>query len=162
YEINNYAAFYNLNQRQKIALLPYYLEGSASTWWESIRTADNVPLTWAGTENKIKEEFLPRNYINRLRTQLYNLKQTHSVASYSSAFRQILLCLPKMEESLVVHLYIQGLKNATKLEVEMKDPETLNEAEVQALRVDDVRFGKTNMKQTPRPNKPNGNLNNIN
>ena len=140
YDFDNYATFHTLRYQQRVALVPFYLSGSAATWWAARRAADEIPLTWNGITDIFKEEFLSKNYVNRLRTKLYNLKQTTSVAAYSIAFRQLLLNLPAMADDLVLHLYIQGLKPATRLEVEMKEPVDLNTAEVQALRVDDIRF----------------------
>jgi len=40
-----------------------------------------------------------------------------------------------MDPVTVLHLYIQGLKQTMRLDVEMKEPETLNNTEVQALHV---------------------------
>jgi hypothetical protein len=148
-DMNNYSRFYNLTDPQKIALVPYYLDETAAQWWEGIQEADEIPLAWAGVEDLFRAEFLPKNYISRLRTQLANLRQSTTVAAYSAAFRKTLLSLPRMEPEIVLHLYIQGLKPATRLEVEMKEPETLNDAEVQALRVDDIRFGRN-----PQPQRP--------
>ena len=171
YEITNYATFHGITEAQTIALIPFYLEGTAASWWAAKRVAREIPLTWAAVETMFNAEFLPQNYVNRLRTRLYNLRQNTSVAAYSATFRQIILNLPAMDQGLLVHLYLQGLKPQTRLEVELCAPETLNEAEVQALRVDDIMFAKTNrptfpgkpnFPNVPRPGKPNGNpLNNL-
>ena len=156
-EMSNYASFHGLTPPQRIAIVPFYLSGPAATWWTALRANDEVPLGWGGVEDAFKKEFLPKNHISRLRTQLTDLKQTTSVAAYSAAFRQILLSLPKMDPDWVLHLYIQGLKTETRLDVEQKDPESLNDAEAHALRVDDIRFSHPNRQQNP--GQRNGNKN---
>ena len=82
------------------------------------------------------------------------------MAAYSTAFRKILLNIPKMNSEVVLHLYIQGLKPTTRLDVESKEPKTLNEAEAQALRVDDIRFGKLAQRLGPKPTQPDRRNNN--
>ena len=54
-----------------------------------------------------------------------------------------------MDTSALVHRYIEGLKPATKLEVQMCDLQTLNKAEVQALHMDDIHFLKNTTSLIP-------------
>ena len=160
YEYNNYAAFHALSDRRKITMIPYFLLGSAATWWASLQNNREVPATWEAVENLIKTEFLPLNYINRLRSQLFTLRQTTSVANYSSTFRRLLINLPSMDKDVMLHLYVAGLKQETRLAVEMQEPTTLNEAERHALKVDDIRYGKQNYpdKKPNPPGNKNGNV----
>jgi hypothetical protein len=155
FDFNNYTEFHQFTDAQKVAYVPQYLEGPASDWWDRLRRTNTIPGTFAEVETSMRNMFLPQNYISRLRSKLYQLKQITSVEVYAKAFREILLELPDMPEEEVTHLFMQGLKRETRLEVEMRNPADLNEAEMQALRVDDIRFAKAS---TPRPLPPRPNV----
>jgi Ty3 transposon capsid-like protein/Zinc knuckle len=157
-EMDNYATFHGLTNGQRLAIVPFYLTGPAARWW--VEAKDDMPLGWGGVEDAFKKTFLPKNHIQRLRNQLSQLKQTGSVAAYSSLFRQLILSLPKFDPDWVLHMYIQGLKDMTRLEVEQKEPATLADAEAIALRVDDIRFAPKANKPTT-PGQRNGNRTNL-
>ena len=154
YDYTNYTAFHNIPEGQKILLLPYYLEGPAADWWSRRRANAEIPNTWAGVEHAIRAEFLPQNHENRIRRQWTSLRQITSVAAYSAEFRKLLLSLPPMDNAIVLHQYVEGLKPQTRLEVEMSNPRTLNEAEVQALRVDDILFSRMKRQNPQNPKDP--------
>jgi Ty3 transposon capsid-like protein/Zinc knuckle len=155
YEFNNYATFHALNDAQKLAMVPYYLEGAASTWWISARNLLNPPRSWQEAEERLKKEFQPANHIKNLNAQILTIRQTTSVAAYSQAFHSILVNLPDFPESLALQIYIAGLKPDTRTAVDMQNPADIAEAEQLANRFDEIRFNtKTHLdtkKPTPRP-----------
>ena len=63
-----------------------------------------------------------------------------SVAHYAAEFHRILMYLPTVTEEDVVDRFCQGLKPKIALQVEIQGPPTLAEAEMAALRVDDIMW----------------------
>jgi hypothetical protein len=155
YEINNYSAFFEFTDAKKLVLITYYLEGTAAAWWTQKCLSETIPATWVLFETQLRDEFLPKNHVKLTRTKLHNLRQVTSVASYSAAFRRLLLNLPTIDEATMVHHFINGLKPMTQLHVELHDPQTLNAAELLALKVDDIQF--TRQRESGKPNPPRHN-----
>ena len=90
---------------------------------------------------------MPKNAQRNLRSQLHYLTQKGSVKAYSAEFRRLLLQLPPMDEDNLVDRYLRGLKPQTRMEVELHDPQNLDDAERYAMLVDDIRFRNGGMKR---------------
>jgi hypothetical protein len=65
-----------------------------------------------------------------------SLRQTTSVAQYTTEFKALLLETPAMWPAEIVHAYVAGLKLAVKRHVLMAEPTTLEEAIAAAYRYD--------------------------
>jgi len=153
---NTYAAVHHIPEDRKIEAFATYLDGEAIVWWEyfvqqRVQTAAPnapAPLTWLEVVEALKNEFLPRDYERALWNRLHALRQHRSVQEYTSDFKGLLLLLPNINQADLVQRYVRGLKPDTGLEVELRGPATLVEAEQLALRYDDIRFGSRRTQAT--------------
>ena len=96
------------------------LEGPSLYWYlNKIQVAgDNAVFdNWNDFMVQLRAAFQPPNYQQHLRQQLKQLKQTGSVHEYGSQFRNIIGQILNMEELDKVSYFIDGLKVATKMEV---------------------------------------------
>ena len=89
----------------------------------------------------IREAFQPPHYQQILRRQLRGLRQKDSVQKYVYEFRNLIGQIEGMGELDQVMHFIDGLKQATKVEVNYKSPNTLEEAIHAAIAYDTARFG---------------------
>jgi hypothetical protein len=80
------------------------------------------------------------------------LRQTTTVADYVARFYKLGMQLPPMEPSHLLDKFLRGLKPKTRMELELKDPKTLDEAIRLADRFDSIVYRKT-VPLTP-PNAP--------
>jgi Retrotransposon gag protein. len=90
---------------------------------------------------QLRAAFQPPNYQQHLRQQLKQLKQTGSVHEYGVQFRNIIGQILNMEELDKVSYFIDGLKAATKMEVNYQAPETFEDAWKLAIHYDTAMFG---------------------
>ena len=90
---------------------------------------------------RIKAAFEPPHYQQILRRQLRALTQKDSVQRYVYEFRNIVGQIEDMGNLDQVMHFIDGLKQATKVEVNYKAPDNLEEAITAAIAYDTARFG---------------------
>ena len=89
----------------------------------------------------IADAFEPPHYQQILRRQLRSLRQKDSVQKYVYEFRNILGQIEDMGALDQVMHFVDGLKQATRIEVNYKAPNTLEEAITAAISYDTARFG---------------------
>ncbi|CAF1103397.1 unnamed protein product, partial [Brachionus calyciflorus] len=81
---------------------------------------------WDNFKELLLVNFRPPDYIDRLRTQLRELKQGDD--SYVQKFRSIICNLTGLNEDEKVYFFAEGLNSKTKFEVKSKQCKTLEEA----------------------------------
>ncbi len=121
------------------------LTGKAAMWWRSkcdraTAVGDDL-LTTRNIDDlvdNLQDAFRDVDQVNRLRTQLGQLKQTTSVANYMYAFRKIIIELgdnaPTDGDQL--HAYINGLKPMIRFQLSINRPTLLSTAEQMAESMD--------------------------
>src|SRR3954471_14198040 len=120
------------------------LRGDAATWWRHhyeryIGDKATVP-TWNEFEKLITRKFKPVNATKIARDQLANLRQTGSVKAYNARFTSIILEIPTIDEEEQLDRYTRGLKEKVRIEVELREPNDLEEAMRIADRFDTISF----------------------
>jgi Ty3 transposon capsid-like protein/Zinc knuckle len=157
---NAWADLHDLTERQKIAASVMFLKGPAANWWENreLRVRRNeVPrlIQWDRFVEEITAEFQPANYLVELRNRLHYIQQKTSVRDYATEFMKLCTLLPPMTEADLIDHFIRGLKPHTQTEVLLRHPQTLREAEEQALMVDDIHYRRRHQFNPPGcPNPP--------
>jgi Ty3 transposon capsid-like protein len=139
------------------------LTGNAKTWYRSMRMEGSVK-TWADFQTSLKAHFYPVDPIKHARDQLHPLQQTGSVRDYTATFRQLTAIIGTMAEDEKLDRYVRGLKTRTRREVELKEPDSFDEACRLAEMIDisnDRVFGGSNLTRStflPRsqPRRHNG------
>jgi len=121
------------------------LEGEAGVWFrfnypESLAST----LTWETVRHALRLYFIPVNYIRQLQDHYTTLRQVSSVNEYTTQFSETVMQLAANQimipDSMLIHQYIHGLKPATRLQVEIENPQSLTEAMRIAGTYDTIRF----------------------
>ena len=105
-------------------------------------------LDWDTLAEQLHKRFKPVNADENARERLSRLRQTGSVAAYSHAFRLIMQDLPDMHEKDALHYYKKGLKEAVAIQVGLRAPLTVLEAEEMAETVDNILFEHRSYRET--------------
>lgn len=117
-----------------------YLSGTALTWWRGLEAQGNAPTTWAAFKAKLAASFSLVDGERIARTRLDSLRQRTSVTDYTDSFMRLLLELPNMHVEDAIHRFLQGLKPAVRLHVELQRPTTLDVAISLAQAADSALF----------------------
>ena len=133
------------------------LEDSALTWWRQHRsswpalTLEERIHTWPQFKGILQRMFTPVTEKSVARERLYNLRQLGSVQTYTSLFRQLTFDIDDMGEADKLSFYIRGLKSAVKVQLALREPNTLEEAMAAAERVDVALNRAEGSMGTPSP-----------
>jgi Ty3 transposon capsid-like protein len=130
---------------------------------ETTKGGKSRPEDFNAFQDMIRAHFIPQTSEENIRQKLYDLKQKGSVSQYSTDFRRFLLLNPRMSMKDQIFQFKQGLKPEILVEVNVRRPCTLDEAEEIALHVDSFCSKQINNPQgnkpstgVPRANNPGG------
>jgi hypothetical protein len=142
------------------------LRDEALLWYRSSYEAwdSKTPLTWEILRTAMRQYFAPPNEDRRLQDEWANLKQYGTVFEYVSVLTALAMRIPGLSQTQILDKFIRGLKPKTRIEVELRDPKTTDEAYRLADRFDRIVYGARNTsfltqnynRYTPTPN---GNMN---
>jgi hypothetical protein len=123
------------------------LEGEAAVWFRyHYPETLAATLTWEVIRTAIRTYFVPVNHVRQLQGKYASLRQTGTVSEYTTKFSDIAMQLSEngmvMPNLMLIGDYIRGLKPQTRLQVEIENPQTLNDAARIATTYDTLRFGK--------------------
>lgn len=121
---------------EKITLATGLLRGPALAWWRNREKQPGHPIEWATLQEELRQNFQPLNPVETYRDQLQVIRQTGSVLSYATAFRNIVVNIPTMTDEEQKFRFIYGLKPRTQEEVRMRNPDTFEAAVQLAARFD--------------------------
>jgi Ty3 transposon capsid-like protein len=145
FQMKQYIELQQHNPDYSVRFAATFLQGNALLWWRSL--GSNIPTTWDTFSVALSQEFQPIDATRTARNQLANLFQTHSVTEYTAAFRTLALSIPDLSPAETLHRYIFHLKPKTRLEVEIRNPMTLEEATHIANLYDTITFANKNSYQ---------------
>jgi hypothetical protein len=103
-----------------------------------------TPLTWDILRNAMRLYFAPPNEDRRLQDEWANLRQYGTVFEYVSVLTALAMRIPGLSQSQILDKFIRGLKPKTRIEVELRDPKTTDEAYRLADRFDRIVYGANN------------------
>jgi hypothetical protein len=144
FQLNSTFKAKNIADEEAVFYLTTCLKEAALHWYQNQATkaCRETPFrTLILFAEAIKEAFEPPHYQQILRRQLRALKQKDSVQKYVYEFRNLVGQIEGMEELDQVMLFIDGLKQATRIKVNYKSSNTLEEAITAAISYDTARFG---------------------
>ena len=160
FQINEQLALLQINEEEtRIVFAGTALTGNAKTWYRAMRTEGSVK-TWADFQISLKAHFYPVDPVKHARDLLHPLTQTGSVRDYTATFRHLSAIIGNMSEDEKLDRYIRGLKTRTRGQVELKEPETFDEACRLAEMIDvsnDRIFGGANHSRSAYPQRPRRN-----
>ena len=106
----------NCPQADRVKYATGTLEGAALTWWNSqvqmlgVDIANATP--WEDFKNLMKEEYCPRDEIQKLETEYFNLKMVGSeIEKYTERSHELAIMCPDQSNPphKRIELYIKGL-----------------------------------------------------
>ncbi|KAL5755600.1 hypothetical protein ACOSQ2_020346 [Xanthoceras sorbifolium] len=125
-EAKQYFEFKDINLTHHVQLASFHLEGIALQWHRWI-TKFRGPLTWEEFTKASLTRFDPTEYDNPSEA-LTRLKQTSTVAAYQEAFERLSHRVDGLPEEFLVSCFVADLKDEFRLDVKVKNPNTLSEA----------------------------------
>jgi hypothetical protein len=122
------------------------LRAEALLWFRSTyETWDtSTTLTWPMLRASMKQYFAPPNEDRRLQDEWANLRQQGSVFEYVSILTALAMQINGLSHSQILDKFIRGLKPKTRIQVELRDPQTTEEAYRLADRFDRIVYGAQN------------------
>jgi hypothetical protein len=157
FQVNEQIVLLQINEEEtRIVFAGTALTGNAKTWYRAMRMDGSIK-TWDDFQASLKAHFYPVNPIKHARDLLHPLTQTGSVRDYTATFRHLSAIIGNMSEDEKLDRYIRGLKTRTRGQVELKEPETFDEACRLAELIDisnDRIFGGSNPSRSAYPPKP--------
>ncbi len=115
------------------------LKDNVAVWWRNLLQGTQIE-EWKEFKEALIQQFKPVNSSKIARDKLARLKQNKSVQEYIFAFRAIILEIEDIAESEKLDRFVRGLKERTRQEVELRDPQTLDEAARIAERFDTITY----------------------
>jgi hypothetical protein len=119
----------------RLRLVPLLLKEHASVWWSQLTPK---PTTWADFEAKARAQFQSAMRIDKLRDDLQRMSQKGTAAAYASKFLTTANLLTTMSEQDKIAYFMRGLREAVRVPVALKQPDTLKKAADLATLIDDV------------------------
>ncbi|GKF33772.1 reverse transcriptase domain-containing protein, partial [Tanacetum coccineum] len=124
---------YNSNASQ-VKFVTCTLQNDALTWWNS-HVKSTTPeaahaMPWATMKKMMTDKYYPRGEINKIKTEMWNLKvKGTDVVAYSRRFQQLALMCSRMfpEEIDKVEKYIGGLPDMILGSVKASKSKTMQE-----------------------------------
>ena len=116
----------------------------AAAWFRFVyRNVDPNEVTWEVVKTSIKAYFISPNYTRRLRDEWVYLRQTTTVSDYYARLTQFAIQLEEVDEERLVDKFIRGLKPKTRIEIELRDSQTLEGASRIADRFDTIVYHRS-------------------
>lgn len=141
YKMDMYLRAMQVPENLRVLTAVSFFQGNAMTWWRAlIGAADPTTVTWANFVAQLRNEFLPVNSVKVAADKLERLKQTGSVANFVKEFRTLALLIPDLSPAEKLRRFLAGLKPRVRMEVDLRNPSTLEEAVTLAERIDDLTF----------------------
>ncbi|KAG9286128.1 hypothetical protein G9A89_010142 [Geosiphon pyriformis] len=122
----------NWNDQRAIQTLPFFLKGTADSWYQSLETK---PTSFAEFKNALLEYFSDPNAVIQLQNKFNTIKQNtgETVTQYLARFNRICRQIEAIEQEYytdpqVLNQFIRGLKSSILGKVRPAHPNSLPEA----------------------------------
>jgi Retrotransposon gag protein/Zinc knuckle len=142
--VNSYFALTGAKPPHVYHYLNTNFTDEAAIWFRyHYRENQAAIVTWEEVRTGLRNFFIPPNKDRRLHDEWAQLRQTTTVAEYVGRFYKLGMQLPAMEPAHLLDKFLRGLKPKTRMELELKDPQTLAEAIRLTDRFDSIVYRKT-------------------
>ena len=114
--------------------------GNAALWWRELCEQGLRSATWNEFVAALRTQFRPENWSRRGRDELATMYQysKESVADFLHRFRATCLKIEHLSEEEKLDRFVSALVNDVRLQVELRNPATFNDAALYAERADAV------------------------
>ena len=142
FSVDRYFSLIIIPTENQVLFMSTLLEGEALLWFRSNYKEETYKtVTWKDVKEQLKVYFAPPNQDRRLADKWASLRQTNDVFSYVSELEALAMQLPEMTDRQKLDKFIRGLKSKTRIEVELRDPQTCKDAYRLADRFDRIVYG---------------------
>ena len=151
--------YYNacgLTTPDRVAMASTMLEGNAQLWWSEQRRVGREALllaSWEQFKVELIEEFEPVDASKIAKQQLMQIEQQTSVQAYIAKFRQYTQ-QAGLHDSILLEMFLRGLKKAVRIYTELANPTTVLEAAMAAQRADRILYQRSQEKVNGKRVKP--------
>jgi len=128
FSVNNSMFAANIPKNLKLSAVTPYLRGLPLLTLKRYQQTNGIDGSWEGFCGVLLNQFKPRDWQNKLRLQLRDLKQTDSFEGYLLKFQSLITQINDLQESDKILWFTEGLLPKTKFEVKSKHCSTLEEA----------------------------------
>jgi Ty3 transposon capsid-like protein/Zinc knuckle len=146
FSVDQYFVLTDMAVQKQAPFVSTLLRDEALLWFRS--NYENwdpaTPLTWEILRASMRQYFAPPNEDRRLQDEWANLKQHGTVFEYVSVLTALAMRIPGLSQTQILDKFIRGLKPKTRIEVELRDPKTPDEAYRLADRFDRIVYGVKN------------------
>jgi hypothetical protein len=143
--VDSYAALTRATNSELFHFLNTNLIGDAATWYHyNVPTASWSTITWTMVKAHLRGYFISPNNDRKLRDQWATCVQKTTVTDYASRLSNLAMRIPIDDPNTYLDKFIRGLKPRTRIEVELKDPKTIDEALRLADRYDTIVYQSKN------------------
>lgn len=154
FQVQEYCQYYHLKNSEAVSVATSFLKGRALQFWRKYKSdlqlrhqiSGNVDLSPINSLDsfcyEINKRFYPVEYIQRIRDQLFQIKQVTSARDYADRFDELINQLPlnSYHDQDMMDLFIRKLKVNTRMNVLLRQPKTLREAFEYAQTCDPIIF----------------------
>jgi hypothetical protein len=142
FSVERYLALTKIPATEQVLYVSTLLEGEALLWFRSNYEDKNYnELMWTEVRDALQLYFKPPNQDRRLQDQWATLRQVGSVFDYVSKLEALSMQMTGVSEVQKLDKFIRGLKPKTRIEVELRDPKSTDEAYRLADRFDRIVYG---------------------
>jgi Ty3 transposon capsid-like protein/Zinc knuckle len=142
FTIDRYMTLTGMPPYKQVMYASTLLRGEAMLWYRSkYETTDPASLAWADVRRELREYFAPPNQDRRLNDEWAQLRQEGTVYNYVSKLQALAMQMTGLTDAIKLDKFIRGLKPKTRIEVELRDPKTTDEAYRLADRFDRIVYG---------------------
>ena len=142
--VDSFFGWYDFSEDRKLKFAELKLDGSAKIYWKSILMATSLSEfdsidTWSEMKEKLRAKYVPSNYRNKLIDTWQRIEQKNkSVKEYMHEFQELMIACKLEEDPLsVLSRFKTGLREEIRMELELREISTLEEAFKTSLRLDE-------------------------
>ena len=145
--VNQYFLLTNMLILKQAFFVNTLLRNEALLWYHFSYENWNlaISLTWEILRIIMREYFALSNEDRRLQNEWANLKQYEIVFEYVSVLTALAMQISGLSQTQILDKFIRGLKSKTRIEVELRDSKTSNEAYRLADRFDRIVYDIRNI-----------------
>ena len=116
------------------------LRGNAAMWWRELCESGNRLNDWDEFKMNLRRQFRMDNLVRRARDDLYALRQREKepVSDFLHKFRQVCIRINDLSEAEKLDKFLRALNTNVRMQVELKEPTTFEDAARFADRADNV------------------------
>jgi len=124
--VEQYFDFKQIEEREKLPLAAYHLEGESQMWYQLFRDSEEV-VTWNALKTALQTRYGSTSFEDHF-GELTKLQQTGTVRDYQLQFEQLLSKVERLSVHQQLGCFVSGLKGEVRIEVQAGRPKSVTEA----------------------------------